>query len=148
MSSTPVPAPREQLRSAGLRVTSPRIAVLDAVEASPHITAEELGVLVRERLGAVATQTVYDALRACTHAGLMRRIEPAGHPARYETRTGDNHHHVVCRHCGRIEDVECAVGAAPCLHAADDHGFTIDEAEITYWGECPECRATEAIAAE
>lgn len=140
--------PAEQLRSAGLRVTAPRLAVLDVVDSAPHITAEELASRVRERIGAVSTQTVYDALRVCTAAGLMRRIEPAGHPARYETRTGDNHHHVVCRHCGRVEDVDCATGEAPCLHAADDHGFVIDEAEVVYWGTCPECRAVEALAAD
>lgn len=132
------------LREAGLRVTSPRLAVLAVVAGRPHIAAEDVATLVRERLGAVSTQTVYDALRVCTDVGLMRRIEPAGSPARYERRTGDNHHHLVCRKCGRIEDVECAVGHAPCLTADRDHGFEIDEAEVNYWGTCPECRAEQA----
>ena len=132
------------LRDAGLRVTSPRLAVLAVVAGRPHIAAEDVATLVRERLGAVSTQTVYDALRACTDVGLMRRIEPAGSPALYERRTGDNHHHLVCRKCGRIEDVECAVGHAPCLTADRDHGFEIDEAEVNYWGTCPECRAGQA----
>lgn len=132
------------LREAGLRVTSPRLAVLAVVAGRPHIAAEDVAALVRERLGAVSTQTVYDALRVCTDVGLMRRIEPAGSPARYERRTGDNHHHLVCRQCGRIEDVECAVGHAPCLSADQDHGFEIDEAEVNYWGTCPECRAKQA----
>lgn len=132
------------LREAGLRVTSPRLAVLAVVAGRPHIAAEDVATLVRERLGAVSTQTVYDALRVCTDVGLMRRIEPAGSPALYERRTGDNHHHLVCRKCGRIEDVECAVGHAPCLTADRDHGFEIDEAEVNYWGTCPECRAEQA----
>lgn len=132
------------LREAGLRVTSPRLAVLAVVAGRPHIAAEDVATLVRERLGAVSTQTVYDALRVCTDVGLMRRIEPAGSPALYERRTGDNHHHLVCRTCGRIEDVECAVGHAPCLTADRDHGFEIDEAEVNYWGTCPECRAEQA----
>ncbi|MFI8694734.1 Fur family transcriptional regulator [Dietzia maris] len=132
------------LRDAGLRVTSPRLAVLAVVAGRPHIAAEDVATLVRERLGAVSTQTVYDALRVCTDVGLMRRIEPAGSPALYERRTGDNHHHLVCRKCGRIEDVECAVGHAPCLTADRDHGFEIDEAEVNYWGTCPECRAEQA----
>lgn len=132
------------LREAGLRVTSPRLAVLAVVAGRPHIAAEDVATLVRERLGAVSTQTVYDALRVCTDVGLMRRIEPAGSPALYERRTGDNHHHLVCRTCGRIEDVECAVGHAPCLTADRDHGFEIDEAEVNYWGTCPECQAGQA----
>lgn len=133
------------LREVGLRVTSPRLAVLAVVEGRPHISAEDVAAEVRERLGAVSTQTVYDALRVCTDVGLTRRIEPAGSPARYERRTGDNHHHLVCRHCGRIEDVDCAIGHAPCLQAEHDHGFEIDEAEVMYWGICPGCRAKEAI---
>ncbi|MEH6622026.1 MULTISPECIES: Fur family transcriptional regulator [Dietzia] len=132
------------LRDAGLRVTSPRLAVLAVVAGRPHIAAEDVATLVRERLGAVSTQTVYDALRVCTDVGLMRRIEPAGSPALYERRTGDNHHHLVCRTCGRIEDVECAVGHAPCLTVDRDHGFEIDEAEVNYWGTCPECQAEQA----
>lgn len=136
--------PGALLRDAGLRVTAPRLAVLAVVAERPHIAAEDVASLVRERLGAVSTQTVYDALRVCTDVGLMRRIEPAGSPARYERRAGDNHHHLVCRQCGRIEDVECAVGHAPCLSADNDHGFRIDEAEVNYWGTCPECRARQA----
>ena len=135
------------LRATGLRVTSPRLAVLAVVDSHPHIAAEDVAALVRERLGAVSTQTVYDALRVCTDVGLMRRIEPAGSPARYERRAGDNHHHLVCRGCGRIEDVECAVGHAPCLEAEADRGFRIDEAEVNYWGTCPECQARETAAA-
>ncbi|AVZ38493.1 MULTISPECIES: Fur family transcriptional regulator [unclassified Dietzia] len=146
--TTDVQDPGAQLRSAGLRVTSPRLAVLAVVDSRPHIAAEDVAVLVRERLGAVSTQTVYDALRVCTDVGLMRRIEPAGSPARYERRTGDNHHHLVCRQCGRIEDVECAVGHAPCLQADHDHGFLIDEAEVNYWGTCPECQAGGARLGE
>ncbi len=136
--------PGALLRSAGLRVTSPRLAVLAVVDSRPHIAAEDVASTVRERLGAVSTQTVYDALRVCTEVGLMRKIEPAGSPARYERRTGDNHHHLVCRHCGHIEDVECAVGHAPCLTADRDHGFRIDEAEVNYWGTCPDCQAKQA----
>lgn len=143
--TTAMEGPEQLLRHAGLRVTSPRLAVLVVVGSSPHIAAEDVATKVRERLGAVSTQTVYDALRVCTDAGLMRRIEPAGSPARYERRTGDNHHHLVCRRCGRIEDVDCAVGHAPCLAADADHGFHIDEAEVNYWGICPECRASEAL---
>ena len=142
--TTQMEDPGALLRTAGLRVTSPRLAVLAVVDSRPHIAAEDVAVLVRERLGAVSTQTVYDALRVCTDVGLMRRIEPAGSPARYERRTGDNHHHLVCRKCGRIEDVECAVGHAPCLTADRDHGFEIDEAEVNYWGTCPECQAEQA----
>ncbi|MBB1041641.1 MULTISPECIES: Fur family transcriptional regulator [unclassified Dietzia] len=142
--TTQMEDPGALLRTAGLRVTSPRLAVLAVVDSRPHIAAEDVAVLVRERLGAVSTQTVYDALRVCTDVGLMRRIEPAGSPARYERRTGDNHHHLVCRQCGRIEDVECAVGHAPCLQADHDHGFQIDEAEVNYWGTCPECQAGRA----
>lgn len=133
-----------QLRAAGLRVTAPRLAVFAAVDATPHIAADVVATRVRERLGTTSTQTVYDALHALVRAGLFRRIEPAGHPARYETRTGDNHHHVVCRNCGAVADVDCAVGSAPCLQAAIDHGYLIDEAEVTYWGLCPTCREAAA----
>lgn len=127
------------LREVGLRVTSPRIAVLEAVSRTPHVAADDVAREVREQIGAVSTQAVYDALRALNEAGLMRRIEPAGSPARYETRTGDNHHHVVCRGCGQIEDVDCTAGEAPCLSATDDRGFVIDEAEVVFWGTCPAC---------
>ena len=142
--TTQMQDPGAQLRAAGLRVTSPRLAVLAVVDSRPHIAAEDVATEVRERLGAVSTQTVYDALRVCTDVGLMRRIEPAGSPARYERRTGDNHHHLVCRHCGHIEDVECSVGHSPCLAAEPGHGFEIDEAEVNYWGTCPDCQAKQA----
>ena len=129
------------LRQAELRVTRPRVAVLTAVHAHPHAATEAIIGAVRRELPTVSHQAVYDGLNALTSAGLVRRIEPAGSVARYEARVGDNHHHVVCRSCGAVADVDCAVGEAPCLTAADDHGFLIDEAEITYWGTCPECVA-------
>jgi Fur family transcriptional regulator, stress-responsive regulator len=129
------------LREAALRVTRPRVAVLAAVHDHPHAdTASIIGV-VRAALGEVSHQAVYDVLSALTTARLVRRIEPTGSVARYESRVGDNHHHVVCRSCGAIADVDCAVGDAPCLTASDDHGFTIDEAEVVYWGLCPRCTA-------
>lgn len=132
-------APEEMLRGASLRVTAPRVAVLAALAAHPHAEVDAIATVVRADLGQVSTQAVYDVLRALTSAGLARRIEPAGSPARFELRVGDNHHHVVCRSCGAIADVDCAVGERPCLHASDDHGFVIDEAEVTYWGLCPDC---------
>ncbi|KOS55740.1 Fur family transcriptional regulator [Rhodococcus rhodochrous] len=131
---------RAQLRAAGLRVTAPRVAVLGAVAAHPHSDADEIAAAVRSELGSVSTQAVYDVLKACVGAGLLRRIEPAGSPARYETRIGDNHHHLVCRNCGAVTDIDCAVGAAPCLEPSDDHGYSVDEAEVTFWGLCPDCR--------
>ena len=127
------------LRGASLRVTRPRTAVLTAVHEHPHADTDSITSVVRSELGEVSTQAVYDVLRALTSAGLVRRIEPAGSSARYESRVADNHHHVVCRSCGAVEDVACAVGSAPCLTASDDHGFAIDEAEVTYWGLCPAC---------
>jgi Fur family ferric uptake transcriptional regulator len=127
------------VRGASLRVTRPRVAVLTAVHAHPHADTDMIVSVVRKDLGEVSTQAVYDVLRALTSAGLVRRIEPAGSVARYESRVADNHHHLVCRSCGAIEDVDCAVGTAPCLTASDDHGFAIDEAEVTYWGLCPAC---------
>jgi Fur family ferric uptake transcriptional regulator len=129
----------EALRAAGLRVTRPRLAVLDALERAPHADTDKVAEMARVSLGAVSIQAVYDVLRALTDAGLVRRIEPAGSPARYELRVGDNHHHVVCRSCGAIADVDCAVGHRPCLTASDAHGFVVDEAEVTYWGLCPAC---------
>jgi len=129
------------LRGAELRVTRPRIAVLTAVREHPHAETNTIVEAVRADLGEVSTQAVYDVLRALTEAGLVRRIEPAGSLARYESRTGDNHHHVVCRSCGAIADVDCATGATPCLTASNANGFVIDEAEVTYWGLCPECAA-------
>ncbi|WP_434449848.1 Fur family transcriptional regulator [Lentzea sp. E54] len=127
------------LRGASLRVTAPRMAVLSAVHTHPHADTDSIIGVVRQNLGAVSHQAVYDVLRALTGAGLLRRIEPQGSVARYEARVGDNHHHVVCRSCGAIADVDCAVGHAPCLDASDDRGFVIDEAEVIYWGTCPDC---------
>ena len=130
------------LRDASLRVTRPRLAVLAAVHERPHVDTETVIDKVRAELGAVSHQAVYDVLRVLTAAGLLRRIQPAGATARYEARVGDNHHHAVCRSCGVIADVECAVGHTPCLTASDDRGFTIDEAEVVYWGICPTCSTT------
>ena len=127
------------LRGVELRVTRPRVAVLAAVYDHPHADTDSIIRAVREDLGEVSHQAVYDVLRALTSAGLVRRIQPSGSTARYEARVGDNHHHVVCRSCGAIADVNCAVGEAPCLEASDDHGFVIDEAEVTYWALCPQC---------
>ncbi|MDF9715551.1 transcriptional repressor [Nocardioides sp. ChNu-153] len=129
------------LRAATLRVTRPRVAVLGAVHAHPHADTETIIGAVRTELPAVSHQAVYDSLHALTGAGLLRRIQPAGSVARYETRIADNHHHLVCRSCGAVVDVDCAIGQAPCLTASDDHGFVIDEAEVTYWGTCPACTA-------
>jgi len=127
------------LRGAALRVTRPRVAVLIAVHEHPHADTDSIIGVVREDLGEVSHQAVYDVLRALTAAGLVRRIQPSGSVARYESRVGDNHHHVVCRSCGSLADVDCAAGATPCLTASDDHGFAIDEAEVIYWGQCLEC---------
>lgn len=127
------------LRGAALRVTRPRSAVLAAVHAYPHADTDTIIRAARDDLGEVSHQAVYDVLRALTIAGLLRRIQPTGSVARYESRVGDNHHHVVCRSCGAIADVDCAVGDTPCLTASDDHGFDIDEAEVVYWGTCPDC---------
>lgn len=129
----------QALRAAGLRVTAPRRAVLAWLVEHPHSTVDAIASAVRDQLGAVSTQAVYDVLAAATTAGLLRRIEPAGHPARFERRVGDNHHHVVCRRCGRTDDVDCAVGLRPCLEPSDRHGFTVDEAEVVFWGMCPDC---------
>ena len=129
------------LRGAGLRVTGPRLAVLAEVRSGQHVTADQVAAGVRGRVGAISTQAVYDVLGALTGAGLLRRIEPAGSPTRYEARVGDNHHHVVCRGCGAIADVECVVGEPPCLAASDASGYAVDEAEITFWGTCPTCQA-------
>jgi Fur family ferric uptake transcriptional regulator len=129
------------LRTAALRVTRPRMAVLRAVHEHPHADTDGIIRAARTELPAVSHQAVYDVLRALDAAGLVRRIQPAGSVARYEARVGDNHHHVVCRSCGAIADVDCAVGQAPCLTASDDHGFSVDEAEVVYWGTCPDCAA-------
>lgn len=127
------------LRAAQLRVTRPRLAVLEAVNTHPHADTDAIIRAARGALPDVSHQAVYDVLRALTDAGIVRRIQPAGSVARYEARVGDNHHHVVCRSCGVIADVDCAVGHAPCLTASHDHGFTVDEAEVVYWGTCPGC---------
>jgi Fur family transcriptional regulator, stress-responsive regulator len=129
----------DELRGAGLRVTAARVALLETVRAGDHLDVEALADGVRDRVGHVSLQAVYEALHSLTGAGLIRRIEPAGSPARFEGRIGDNHHHIVCRSCGTVADVDCAVGEAPCLTASDDQGFSIDEAEVTYWGLCPDC---------
>ena len=130
---------QEQLRASGLRVTAARLAVLAWLNDHPHATADQVAGGARELLGSVSTQAVYDVLNVCRAADLVRRIEPAGHPARYETRTGDNHHHLVCRTCGRTEDVDCTVGVAPCLTPAESLGFVVDEAEVVFWGLCSDC---------
>jgi Fur family ferric uptake transcriptional regulator len=132
------------LRRRGLRVTAQRLAVLQAVSDRPHATADVVAETVRGEIGAISAQAVYDALAALTEHGLVRRIQPAGSPARYEDRVADNHHHLICRSCGRMVDVDCAVGDAPCLTAAEDLGYEIDEAEVIYWGRCPECAAAAA----
>jgi len=129
----------QMLRGAALRVTRPRVAVLGAVHAHAHADTDSILSAVRHDLPKVSHQAVYDVLHALTIAGLVRRIQPAGSVARYESRIADNHHHVVCRSCGVIEDVDCAVGDTPCLTASDDNGFSIDEAEVVYWGQCPDC---------
>ncbi|MFZ0161105.1 MAG: Fur family transcriptional regulator [Kineosporiaceae bacterium] len=135
------------LRGAALRVTRPRVAVLAAVYEHPHADTDSIIGVVREELPEVSKQAVYDVLRALTAAGLVRRIEPSGSVARYESRVGDNHHHVVCRSCGAIADVDCAVGDTPCLIASEDHGYAIDEAEVVYWGLCPDCSSPSSLKA-
>lgn len=138
---TTVDDAERMLRAASLRVTRPRVSVLRAVHERPHAHTDALIGAARADLGAVSHQAVYDVLRTLTEAGLLRRIQPAGSAARYEVRVGDNHHHLVCRSCGAIADVDCAVGAAPCLHPLDHAGFAVDEAEVVYWGRCPDCAA-------
>ena len=141
---SPSPDYADQLRMADLRVTRPRLAVLEAVVAHPHADTETIFGAVRAALPDVSRQAVYDVLHALTAAGLVRRIQPSGSVARYETRVGDNHHHVVCRSCGVIGDVDCAVGEVPCLTPSDDNGFVLDEAEVIYWGLCPDCSDSQA----
>lgn len=136
---TATPDAESLLRGASLRVTRPRVAVLGAVRRHPHADTDTIVRVVREDLGEVSTQAVYDVLRVLTAADLVRRIQPAGSAARYESRVADNHHHLVCRACGAIADVDCAVGEAPCLAASEDHGYVIDETEVTHWGLCPAC---------
>ena len=131
----------ERLRERGIQVTAQRLAVFRVVSGQPHISADAVAEAVRAEIGAISLQSVYDALGILVSEGLIRRIQPAGSPARYEDRVGDNHHHLICRVCGRVVDVDCAVGSAPCLTAADDRGYEIDEAEVAYWGRCPECVA-------
>jgi Fur family ferric uptake transcriptional regulator len=133
--------PADLLRRRGLRVTAQRLAVLRAVSAAPHATADAVAETVRGEIGSISVQAVYDALATLTETGLLRRIQPAGSPARYEDRVGDNHHHLICRSCDRMVDVDCAVGNAPCLTAGDAFGYEIDEAEVIYWGRCPDCVA-------
>ena len=136
----PTRDPSDLLRQHGLQVTAQRLAVLRAVSNRPHGTADDVEELVRADIGSISRQAVYDALGILTDKGLIRRVQPARSPARYEDRVDDNHHHLVCRSCGRTVVVDCAVGSKPCLDAAEDHGFTIDEAEIIYWGTCPDCQ--------
>jgi Fe2+ or Zn2+ uptake regulation protein len=131
--------PAELLRQHGYRVTAQRLAVMRAVAGRPHLTAEDVVEIVRSDIGAISRRAVYDAVGALADHGLLRRIQPAGSAARYEVRVGDNHHHLVCRSCGSLVDVDCAVGDAPCLSASDDAGFEVDEAEVVYWGRCPAC---------
>ena len=131
--------PAHDLRTHGVQVTAQRLAVLRAVRGHDHATADVIADAARSEIGAISRQAVYDALGTLTDTGLIRRIQPSGSPARYEGRVGDNHHHLVCRACGKTVDIDCTVGAAPCLHAADDHGFEIDEAEVIFWGTCPSC---------
>ena len=129
------------LRHKGFKVTAQRLAVMRAVSGRPHLTAEDVVELVRADIGAISHRAVYDAVGVLADIGLLRRIQPSGSAARYEDRVGDNHHHVICRSCGQMADVDCAVGDTPCLTAADDAGYEIDEAEVIYWGRCPACRA-------
>ena len=132
--------PTATLRRHGIHVTAQRLAVMSAVAASPHAAADDILATVKKDIGSISRQSVYDTLNTLTELGVLRRIQPMGSPARYEDRTNDNHHHLLCRSCGRVVDIDCAVGARPCLTADDDHGFEIDEAEVIYWGHCPECR--------
>ena len=136
----------ELLRHHGLTVTAQRLAVLRAVSGRPHLTADDVFELVTADIGSISRRAVYDVVGALADTGLLRRIQPAGSPARYEDRVGDNHHHLICRTCGRLDDVDCAVGEQPCLTAADHAGYDIDEAEIVYWGQCPSCRLTADAA--
>ncbi len=130
----------EQLRSHGLSVTAQRLEILRVVSTHPHISADSVTELATKKLGAISKQSVYDTLNTLAEKGLLRRIQPMGSSARYEDRINDNHHHVICRSCGAVADVDCAVGRRPCLNASDTHGFTIDEAEVVYWGYCPKCQ--------
>lgn len=135
----------ELLRAHGLRVTRPRLAVLDVLREGGHLEVEDIAGRARTRLESVSTQAVYDVLSALSRAGLARRVEPAGSPARFEARAGDNHHHVVCRGCGAITDIDCTVGHRPCLTPNESHGFELDEAEVTFWGLCPDCQSRREV---
>ena len=139
--------PAERLRQQGFKVTAQRLAVMRALSGRPHLTADEVVEVVRADIGTISRRAVYDAVGVLADMGLLRRIQPAGSAARYEDRVGDNHHHLICRTCGRMVDVDCAAGAAPCLTAADDAGYAIDEAEVIYWGQCPTCQqASEEVS--
>ena len=140
--------PADLLRQRGIQVTAQRLAVLRAVSGQPHITADGVAEVVRSEIGAISLQSVYDALGLLVAEGFIRRIQPSGSPARFEDRVGDNHHHLICRMCGRMVDVDCAVGSAPCLTAIDDMGYEIDEAEVAYWGRCPDCLAQSPAPAD
>ena len=142
MSSGDATSIAEMLRRRGVQVTAQRLAVIRAVAACPHGTADDVAEVVHRDIGAISRQAVYDSLAMLADMNLIRRIQPAGSPARYEDRVGDNHHHLICRTCNRMVDVDCAVGYTPCLTASDDSGYEIDEAEVIYWGRCPECSAT------
>ncbi|GAA3423389.1 Fur family transcriptional regulator [Streptosporangium nondiastaticum] len=135
---------RDRLRQVGLRVTAARLAIMQTVRDGDHLDVDAIHRGVRERVGQVSLQAVYDSLHSMQRGGLLRRIEPPGSPARYETRVGDNHHHLVCRECGRVTDVDCAVGHAPCMAPVSDAGYLVDEADVIYWGVCPACRPVEA----
>lgn len=137
--------PADLLRQRGIQVTAQRLAVLRAVSGEPHITADAVAEAARAEIGAISLQSVYDALGVLVTEGLIRRIQPAGSPARFEDRVGDNHHHLICRICGRVVDVDCAVGSAPCLTAGDDQGYEIDEADVAYWGRCPDCVSHQKV---
>jgi Fur family transcriptional regulator, stress-responsive regulator len=140
--------PADALRQRGIQVTAQRLAVLRAVSGQPHITADAVADVVRREIGAISLQSVYDALGVLVAERLIRRIQPAGSPARYEDRVGDNHHHLICRVCGRVVDVDCAVGVAPCLTAVDEMGYEVDEAEVAYWGRCPDCVAQSSAPSQ
>ncbi|MEU9892607.1 Fur family transcriptional regulator [Streptomyces phaeochromogenes] len=144
MTTPRTPTTAEELRGVGLRVTAARVALLETVRSGDHLGVEAIASGVRDRVGHISLQAVYEALHALTAAGLIRRLEPPGSPARFEGRVGDNHHHLVCRSCGVVVDVDCAVGHAPCLTASDDRGFAIDEAEVIYWGLCPACSTSSS----
>ncbi len=138
--------PAGLLRERGIQVTAQRLAVLRAVAGEPHVAADRVVEIVRREIGAISVQSVYDALAVLVAGGLLRRIQPAGSPARFEDRVGDNHHHLICRACGRMVDVDCAVGSAPCLTPVDDNGYEVQEAEVVYWGRCPDCTSGTGVA--